>query len=87
MQNGHEKQQNLRLPISYFVFQVASAILLLPVLAYIRGGAVRDRVMSMLPFLADQEWIWIEFVVSLVLLGLAGRVFFASARKRQVESS
>lgn len=86
MQVGKPQRPGLKLPFSYFILQIAGAILLLAVLAYIRGGAVRDKLISIFPFLTNQEWVWAALVVGLVFVGFAQKTFFAAVRRRQARS-
>jgi len=81
MQAGEANKQNLKLPLGFFILQITGAVLLFSVLVYIRGGAARSKLISMLPLFANQDWVWLALVAGLLFVGFAARVFIASAAK------
>lgn len=83
VQNDVQNEQNARFPATFVVCQIAGALTLFPVLAYIRGGALRERAVALLPYLAIRSWVWAELAVGILLLAVGGRALFTSARKRR----
>jgi len=71
----------MKLPASFMVWQLLGVLFVLPSLAYLRGGALGDKVVSLLPVLTNSTVACGGIILGCICFGFAVAALLANVKK------
>jgi hypothetical protein len=87
MVSGSNQGKAMKPPASFMVWQLLGVLFVLPSLAYLRGGSLRDKVVSLLPVLTNTTVVWGGIVLGCICFGLALAALLANVKKLKAQAS